>query len=328
MNKEKPLRLGILGTARILRRIVAVMQAVPGIEVAAIASRDAKRASWYATQHGIGKSYGEYRQLIESPEIDAVYLPLPPSLHSEWAIAAATAGKHVLCEKPLAINLESAITIDEACRTASVKWLDATAWLHHERTHLMKSIVNDQLGGVQHVTAAVSFFEPFQTNEHRLDADLGGGCLLDLGWYSAGVCYWAVDSLPEVLAATGSKKQGVWYRVTALVRWENGTTGTIHCGFDIASRKWMEVAGKERSLVCDDFTRPWADRPARCCVHDRAGTVEKIECSGNQEANMFVAFRDGVRGDVDLSSFNRQAMGTQRFIGSIERKLIETSSCE
>ncbi len=317
----KPLRIGVLGTARITRRLVPEMQATEGVLVTAIASRDASRAKWYAQQYGIQHAIEGYQSLIESDLIDAVYITLPPSLHKQWGVAAAEAGKHVLCEKPLVTSWAEFVELDEACRKHRVIWLDATAWLHHERTGAMRIALEHDLGTVKHITASVSFFEPFQTDDHRLDAMLGGGCLLDLGWYAAGLAVWVKGELPTVEGALGSQKNGTWSRCSALLRWGDGTTASLNCGYDMASRKWFEVAGDERSLICDDFTRPWPDRPPRFWIHDRSGSVTSVVKSGNQEIRMIERFRDVIRNPLSLKVWLRQAEMTQRVVDAWQAKL-------
>jgi predicted dehydrogenase len=316
------LRVGVLGTARIARRIIADMQRVEGLAVVAIGSRSKERASWYAKQYGVAHAVEDYGALLARSDIDAVYIPLPPALHAPWCIAAANAGKHLLCEKPLACSPEEADAIDQACRDAGVQWLDATAWLHHPRSQQIIDWVQQQtLGPLRHVSASVSFFEPFQANDHRLMHSLGGGCLLDLGWYTAGL-FVAVAGSMNCLAATATYEGDISRHVAALVTNEDATiTGTLDCGFDTATRKWFEVAGTDASAVCDDFTRPWPDRPTRCWVHDRAGQVKSHTFSNEQEQSMLVRWRDAILGRVDLSTLQQQALRTQRAIAAIAQRL-------
>lgn len=306
---------GVIGTGRITRRLVADLQSTNGVSVTAIASRTADRAQWYADQYGIAAAVEGYAELLIRDDVDAVYLSLPPSLHAEWSIAAARAGKHVLCEKPLSVSAAEALQIDSACREAGVRWLDATGWLHHARTHAFASWLREgQLGTIGHISAAVSFFQPFQSGDHRLDASLGGGCVLDLGWYACGLVRFATGRLPQALTADVQIEQGVSQRMTALLWFDEDVTATVSCGYDTATRKWFEIAGSAASLVCDDFTRPWAERPTRCWIHDAAGKVQQHTFEGSQERAMI----EMLIGEDPIEAWQQQALDTQRILDAVQ----------
>lgn len=322
------MRFGVLGTGRITRRLVADLQSTPGVEVTAIGSRDASRAAWCGGQYGIAKAIAGYEQLIHDPQVDAVYIALPPSLHAQWCLAAAAVGKHVLCEKPLALNHAEAIEIAAACAAAGVRWLDATAWLHHERSAAIKDWLREgKFGTLRHISVAVSFFEPFQNQDHRRDASLGGGSLLDLGWYAAG-CAVLAGGLPQRVFAQTLDRDGVAFRTNAIVWFEGDVTATLNCGYDTATRKWCEWAGDQASVVCDDFTRPWIDRPARVWIHDRTGAAASHQFTGSQERNMIARLCS----NQDLTPFQTQALRTQATLDAMIRSsqsgAMETVTCE
>lgn len=319
------IRFGVLGTGRVTRRLVADLQQTPGVRVTAISSREAVRARWYADQFGIPHGFAGYESLLQSDAIDAVYIALPPSLHLEWALAAAAHYKHVFCEKPLVTSYEQALQLSAACRSANVRWLDATAWLHHPRTVEMAArVTNGELGKLRHVSTAVSFFEPFQSGDHRLQNDLGGGCLLDLGWYAGGALLWATGGeLPDRVMAQAVKQREIDYRVSACCLREGSWSATVHCAYDVATRKWMEVAGDEAAVVCDDFTRPWPNRATRYWVHDRAGAVSSHQVDGDQERSMIEDFCHGVRGRIDLVPWQLQALKTQALLQGMAISLAE-----
>ena len=315
MNSIPNTRFGILGTGRITRRLVAELQSTDGVDVTAIASHTNDRAKWYADQYGIATAVTGYEELLKRNDVDAVYISLPPSMHAEWSIAAANLGKHVLCEKPLATTAAEAEAIADACTSGNVRWLDATGWLHHERTAAFARWFREgRFGDLGHLTAAVSFYQPFQSGEHRLDPSLGGGCLLDLGWYAAGAIRFATGKLPQSVTADVVIREGVSQRLTAMLSFEDDVTATISCGYDTSTRKWFEVAGSAASLICDDFTRPWADRPTRCWIHDATGQVEPEDFSGNQERSMI----EKMIGDDSLVDLHAQALDTQRILDALQ----------
>jgi predicted dehydrogenase len=305
-----------MGTGRITRRLVADLQTTDGVEVTAIASRSSERAQWYADQYGIAEAVTGYQALLERDDVDAVYIALPPAMHRRWAIPAAEHGKQLLCEKPLAMSAAQATEIAIAFARANLRWLDATAWLHHERTQAFGNWLREQrFGQIGHISASVSFYRPFQSNDHRLDPALGGGCLLDLAWYCVSLIRFATGSLPTKVFASSIEEQGVSLRVNAMLWFADSVTASISCGYDTATRKWFEIAGSDASLICDDFTRPWADRPARCWIHAPSGAVEQYQFSGSQERNMIARL---VGGEA-LSSLQQQAIDTHRVLDAMDQ---------
>lgn len=315
---QPPVRFGLIGTGRITRRLVADLQSTPGVSVAAIASRTSERARWCADQYGIAHAVQGYQDLLSRDDVDAVYISLPPSMHAEWTVAAAKAGKHVLCEKPLAMNSDEVQEISQACDQAGARWLDATGWLHHERTKAFADMIQrGTLGDVRHISASVSFFEPFQSDDHRLSAELGGGCVLDLAWYAVGLAVFATGTDPVSVHAEAVMRGDVPYRVTAILKFPGEVSATISCGWDTATRKWFEVAGSAASLICDDFTRPWADKPARCWVHDAAGKVDQLDYNGHQERAMI----ECLISDSDLAPLQQQAVRTQLTLDAISKSI-------
>ena len=320
----KPVRFGVIGTGRITRRLVADMQSTEGVTVSVIASRTQQRAQWFADQYGIENAVSAYSELVNRDDVDAVYIALPPSLHAEWSIEAAQNGKHILCEKPLALNATEAMKIAKVARDNDVRWLDATGWLHHERTDAFaEMLASGRLGKVSHISSAVSFFSPFQSDDHRLSKELGGGCLLDLGWYAGGLARFAAGRLPERVFATAvyddaeGQTHAVPMRVTAMLWFAGQVTATLSCGFDTATRKWFEVAGSDASLVCDDFTRPWAQKPARCWVHAASGEVDQLAYQGNQEMSLI----SRLVGDQPLEALQQQAIDTHRLLDALDRSI-------
>ena len=325
MSENQVTRFGVIGTGRITRRLVADLQSTPNVEVVAVASRTVERARWCADQYGVVAAIEGYQALLDRDDVDAVYISLPPSMHLEWSVAAARAGKHVLCEKPLALSSQEATVIDLACRQHGVRWMDATGWLHHERTDAFVPWIRDgRLGRIGHVSAAVSFYQPFQSGDHRLDLSLGGGCVLDLGWYTCGLARFVTGGLPHAVMADAVWLSGVPQRLTAMLWFDDDVTATLSCGYDTATRKWFEVAGSVASLICDDFTRPWADRPPRCWIHDASGKVESHAFAGSQERNMIAR----LIGEQPLESYHRQSLDTHRMLDAINQSLEQKSRVE
>lgn len=317
-SEKHKLRFGVIGTGRITRRLVADLQSTDGVAVTAIASRSSERAQWFANQYGIAQSVVGYDELLTRDGVDAVYISLPPSLHAEWSVKSAEAGKHILCEKPLALTARQAFEIDRAAKQASVRWLDATGWLHHPRTTQMRRwLAEKRFGQIGHTTVAVSFYRPFVSDDHRLDPSLGGGCLLDLGWYTCGLIRMVANQIPVRVFADAVMESGVPVRVNAQLWMADQSTASFSCGYDTATRKWFEVAGSSSSLICDDFTRPWDDRPTRCWIHQASGKVESYELDGAQERAMISKFA----GDESLAELQNQALDTHRMLDALAESI-------
>jgi predicted dehydrogenase len=226
----------------------------------------------------LSQTYSSYAELLADPEIDAVYIPLPPSMHCEWTIKAAEAGKHVLCEKPLAVTTAEAIEMAAACERAGVQLMDGVMWVHHDRTEKIRAQIRQGvLGTPRRVTAAFSFcYHEIPTDNIRLSAELAGGCLGDLGYYCVRAIQRAFEGeMPQRVFATARLLRGVDFNLSALFWFANEKMASIDCGFDIAMRQWFEIAGTRHSIVCDDFVLPLSNEKSRFWVHDGEGKNEE-----------------------------------------------------
>jgi len=179
------IRWGVLSTANIGRfQVIPAIQQAARCEVIAIASRNVDGARSVAEELGIARSYGSYGQLLRDPDIDAVYIPLPNHMHAEWTIAAAEAGKHVLCEKPIALTVGEAESMADACRNAGVVLREAFMYRFHPSWQMARRLVDE--GRIGEVTAIDSWFSYFNDDRENIRniLDYGGGALMDIGCYS------------------------------------------------------------------------------------------------------------------------------------------------
>ncbi len=302
-DTERTIRWGILSTARIAAKVCRAIHRAEGAAAAAVASRDAERARRWAAEHGVGRSHGSYGELLEDPGVDAVYIALPPALHAEWTLRAAEAGKHVLCEKPLAGSLAEAERMAAACRRAGVQLMDGVMWKHHARTAAMRGhIERGELGRLRRVTSAFTFcWDPFPEDDIRLSRELAGGSLGDLGWYCVGASLWAFDDLPTRVWATARYHRDVEVSLSGFLWFAGDRAASFDCGFDTLLRKWFEIAGTAGSLVCDDFTGPHDEAKPRYWAHDAAArSTEHIVPDAAQEVRMIERFSAIVRsGELD-----------------------------
>jgi len=314
-NVQDRLRFGVLGTANIATKVGRAIQNASNAELVAVASRDASRAEAWAKQHDVPVGRANYQSLLDDPDVDAVYIPLPPSLHHEWTIRAAEAGKHVLCEKPLAADAAQSGEMVAACKEHGVQLMDGTMWVHHERTPKMKKILSEgTLGEFRRVTSAFCFNWDVMPDENiRLKPDLAGGCIGDLGWYNVRLTLWALDAMPERVWATARYYQDVDVNVSAVMWFSDRRMASFDCGFDVINRQWFEVAGTRKSIVCDDFVLPWKDESTRYWIHDGEGNGEE-DTTGHcvQEVRMVENFVDATRSGTLNEQWPAESVATMR----------------
>lgn len=270
-------RWGFLGIGRVTDRMVGAIGSRPGHRICMAAGRDPAKLKIWGEQHQVDQLTTDLMDVIRSPEINAVYVALPPALHCEWTCRALREGKRVLCEKPIGLNAEECQTMMEASRQAGVPLSHATGFIHHPRSHAIRACVKSgELGTIRRVTVACTFSSVSERPEdHRFSTDAGGGCLLDLGWYCVYATLWFTGLRPTHLKAFGSRSGNEpgkpWNQVQTIAALEGGATAHWDCGYDAAGRKWIEIAGSQGSVICDDFLRPWdLDKP-RFWVHGQDG---------------------------------------------------------
>ena len=261
-----PVRWGFLSTARINRRILAAAEKSNAALVVAVASREADRAEAYAVEHGIPRSHGSYEALLEDPEVDAVYISLPNSLHVEWSVRSLAAGKHVLCEKPLTRNPEEAEEAFEAAERAGRILMEAFMWRHSPQTaKLVQLVEGGVIGELQLVRATFSF--PLEGRRNiRLDPELGGGALMDVGAYCVSAARLLAGESERVYGEQVIGDSGVDILFTGLLRFPRGVLAEIDAGMRLPRRDGLEAVGTEGSLVIAD---PWLAQ--RLVLHLRRG---------------------------------------------------------
>jgi predicted dehydrogenase len=219
------LRIGVLSTADIARRkVIPGLRRTARCEVVEIASRDAARARQVAAELDIPTSHDSYEALLADPSVDAVYIPLPNHLHAEWTIAAARAGKHVLCEKPLALSAAEAETMVEACRAAGVVLMEAFMYRHHPSWVAARELVaSGRIGRLTAVQSWFSFFNDDPTNIRNIQA-YGGGALYDIGCYAVNLSRMLFEGEPDGVQASlvRDRVSGVDIVASAILRFGDG----------------------------------------------------------------------------------------------------------
>lgn len=266
--EELTVKIGVIGCAGIAKKYVRAMKLVPAIEIRALGSRSIKKAEDFAKEVDLEPStklYGNYKDVINDESIDAVYIPLPTSLHLEWVKEAARNHKHILLEKPIALTTHDLIEMLNLCKEYGVQLMDGTMWVHHGRTLEMKRYISssESFGKIRRIHCSFSFFgnEDFMRNDIRVKPDLDSlGCLGDLGWYCIRAALWAMDfELPSyVVAQPGHKKNeaGVLINCGATLVWQSGCVATFDCGFDVELQQIFVVSGTKAVVRLDDFVIP------------------------------------------------------------------------
>jgi predicted dehydrogenase len=223
------LRIGLLGASKIApAAIVAPARSVAEVRIVSVAARDPARAKAFAGKHNIPRIHDSYDAMIADPEIDALYIPLPNGLHGRWAIEAAEAGKHVLCEKPIAANAEEAAAMAEAARKAGTVLMEAFHYRYHPLAARMAEIVaGGELGEIRQVRGTMCFPLPL-FNNIRYNYNLAGGAMMDAGCYAVHFARLLGGPDPEVTSAVAKKRgENVDRAMEAQLRFKSGATGTV-----------------------------------------------------------------------------------------------------
>ncbi len=275
------LRWAILGTARINRRVIPALRLARRSELVAVGSRDQARADAFAQEWSVPRAVAGYKTLLDDPQIDAVYIPLPNTDHVPWTLAAIAAGKHVLCEKPIALDPDDVARIAAAAAAARVVVEEGFMYRHEPLTTRVMSLIND--GAIGEVRAVVSgfTFALDATRNIRLDAGLGGGSLWDVGCYPVTYAQLIVGREPTRVFGTAHRHaSGVDEEFMGMLRFSTGATANIYAGFRTPYRTWLEVLGSDGALAVPNPFRPG---PLETLELERKGAVERIEVRGSPE---------------------------------------------
>jgi predicted dehydrogenase len=319
------LRIGILGAARIAPiAVVRPATRVPGASVTAVAARDPQRAQAFATKHGIARVHPSYDALIDDPDVDVVYNPLPNGLHAQWTLKAIAAGKHVLCEKPFTANAEEAERVADAAEASGLVVMEAFHYRYHALAERIRTIAHDgSLGEVRSVRTWLCFPLP-KFSDIRFSYPLAGGTTMD--------CCYPIHALrllgpgePEVVSASAtmlrsSKAQGPIDRaMTAHYRFPSGASGRTDAS--MWSHRLLRIAahvdGSRGRLRVLNYVAPQVFNRLKVTVDGRT-TRERVKGEPSYDAQLR-AFVAAVREGTPFPTTPRDAVVTMRLIDSVYR---------
>jgi len=339
--ETRALRWGILSTARIAVKNWKAIRLSGNSIVRAVASRSLEGSRRFIAEQQADAPFesepealGSYAELVDHPEVDALYIPLPTALRKDWVVRAAAAGKHVLCEKPCAVSVAGLDEMLEACRRHGVQFMDGVMFMHNERLERVRELIDDprKVGPVRRIHSAFSFLgaERFREGNIRAQADLEPlGCLGDLGWYSIRYALWVMHwQLPQrvtgrILAAAEASDGGAGspLEFSGELFFDGGVSCGFYCSFLANGQQWVTVSGEQGAVRIADFVNP----NDACDVAYQLGhqRIPKADCgielgstttADSQESKMFRAFADAVRRGRMNQDWPQWARRTQQVV--------------
>jgi xylose dehydrogenase (NAD/NADP) len=284
MAQTKPLRIGVLGAANIARQFISAVAPSQLVSVSAIASRDRGKAEAFARETGVGRALGSYGELLADPAIDAIYNPLPNTLHAEWSIRATDAGKHVLCEKPLTTTAADARAMFAAAKRNNVHLVEAYPYLAQPLTGKLRQLLAaNAIGKPQIVRSSfgVSFSDP---SDIRMKPDVGGGALLDAGSYALSLIRLVSGEAPARISATVRwSDTGVDRTMLATLEFPGGLLAQMSCSLATCFHRHALISGDAGTIETNFLNHPPVGGPPRMIV--KRGTkidavTEIVEADG------------------------------------------------
>lgn len=322
MIASRPVRMGILGAARIVNAaLLRPAKAVPEVAVIGIASRERARAQAFASRHGLPQAFDSYEALIDSPAIDAVYIALPNGLHGHWSSRALQAGKHVLCEKPLAAHAAEAAKLENAARSADRVLVEAFHYRYHPLMSRVRSLLDSGvLGPLTHLEADLCV-PLLGRNRIAYRYDLAGGATMDVGCYPVNLLRWAARAEPAVVMAEARLAEpNVDRCMEAYLQFPGGVTAHLFCSLFswVLLRSRARIRGRHgHLLICNPFQ---PHRYHRLVVQGPGGRVVERVDGETTYIHQLRAFARAVRAAEPVPTDARDAVANMRVIDSIYLK--------
>ena len=317
-----PVRLGVLGAGAIAKYgLFAPISRVGGIDVVAVGARDAARASEYAKDNGIPRG-DTYQALLDDPDIEAIYVALPNSLHCEWTVKALEAGKAVLCEKPFGSNEAEASIMAEAARRTGGILVEALHWRYHPQSVRMKQIIEDDaLGALRQIN--FNFLVPgkyFTADDIRFSVALAGGATMDLGYYAISFLRY-VGGEPEITSATATEfKPGIDGTMKAEMRFPGGCIGRMDLSLNYDADDFIinaEIIGDRGRMILENPVHPSRGGGIELEI-DGVRTVEAPDKRATYDWQA-LGFAANVREGTPVLATAEEAIANMRVIDNVYR---------
>ena len=309
------MRWGILSTARINLKLLAGARLADNVDVVAVGSRDRERGEAFAAEHGIGRVHGSYEELLADPEVEAVYIPLPNSLHVPWSVRALEAGKHVLCEKPLARRVADAEAAFDAAERAGRLLMEGFMWRYHPQTEALAGLAQE-IAPLRVIRAAFGFAMGDDPSNVRLQSGLEGGALMDVGCYCVSALRLLGGEPEQARAFAVEGGDGVDARMVGMLRLPGGVLGAFDCGFDVPARGVIEVVGEGGTLVAED---PWHGLSPRLTRDGHEMPVAAVNPYARELEDVSAAIREGRPPRLGREDAVGQARAIEMLYASAER---------
>jgi xylose dehydrogenase (NAD/NADP) len=319
-------RLGLLSTARINREILAGAAETDAVDVVAVASRERARAEAYAREHELERAHGRYEELLADPEVDAVYNPLPNSLHVPWSARALEAGKHVLCEKPLSPRADDVAAAFDVAEEHGLVLMEAFMYRHHPQTARVAELVRDDAIGRLRAVRAVFSFRLADRADIRMRSELDGGALMDVGCYCVSGARLLAGE-PELVYGDATRADtGVDVAFHGTLRFPADVVAQFEASFLAPRRQRLEATGEDGTLVVE---APWRPDWGGDVLLDRGSEVERFE---TPEANAYRLelenFAAAVAGGAAPLLGRDEALGQARVLEALFRSAADGRAVE
>jgi D-xylose 1-dehydrogenase (NADP+, D-xylono-1,5-lactone-forming) len=309
-------RLGLLSTADINRKVIPGARASDKVDLVAVASRDRARAEDYAKTWEIERAYGSYEAMLEDPDLDAVYISLPNTMHREWSIRSLEAGKHVICEKPFSKRPDDVEAAFDAAERTGRLLTEAFMYRHNPQTAKLVELVREGAVGELRIARSAFSYSLYDTENIRLRTDVDGGSLMDVGCYCVSGSRLLAGEPESVSGQAYIGPSGTDWVFTGTMRFAGDVHALFDCGTCLPNRDELEAIGTEGSLFLDD---PWHANTAVIELR-RDGGTERIELDPVDSYRLELEnLADAIAGEAPLLLGREDALGQARTIEALFR---------
>jgi D-xylose 1-dehydrogenase (NADP+, D-xylono-1,5-lactone-forming) len=310
------MRLGLVSTADINRKVIPGAHASDKVELVAVASREQRRADEYAKSWEIPRAYGSYEALLEDPDVDAVYISLPNTMHREWSIRSLEAGKHVICEKPFSRRPSDVEEAFDAAERSGRLLTEAFMYRHNPQTARLAALIRDGAIGELRVIRSAFSYSLYDPENIRLRTDVDGGSLMDVGCYCVSGSRLLAGEPETVHGQAYTGPTGTDWVFAGVLRFPNDVLALFDCGTSLPERDELEAIGTEGSVFLDD---PW-HATAPVIEVRRADGVERVELDRVDSYRLELEnLADAIAGEAPLLLGREDALGQARTIDALFR---------